>query len=208
MQFLIRFSGIFVFCVLLSFSRNGKAQYLTSLDLQNYNYTIGNSYLQNDSTSTEFPNPKSVLRRSLIIPGWGQVTNKQAWKVPIVYGLLGGLTYYSVSLTKDYHDYRAAYYNSFTSNTDLKFGPTPDYLSGQNAESLKSNRDFFRNRRDFIYITIFLAYILNAVDAYVFAHLRPFDVSDDLSMNREFIPSSIKSSFYGNMPAISLKIKF
>ncbi|MBO6792440.1 MAG: hypothetical protein JJ895_00925 [Balneolaceae bacterium] len=130
----------------------------------------------------EYPDPKAVLRRSLILPGWGQVTNKQIWKVPIVYGLLGGLTYYSITLTKDYHDYRAAYYNATNENQDFRFGPTPTYLVGQNSSSIRSQRDFLRNRRDFIYVTIGLAYLLNVVDAYVYAHLRPFDVSDDLSL--------------------------
>lgn len=181
------------------------AQYLQRTDLNRASYTYS---LQADSTKPEYPNPKSVVRKSLIIPGWGQVVNKQAWKVPIVYGLLGGLGYYSVYLTKQYHDYRAAYYNSFDSNTDMRFGPTPGYLDGQNERSLKSNRDFLRNRRDFIYVTIFLSYVLNAVDAYVFAHLRPFDVSDDLSMNRTFKPNSITSPMLGDVPSISLSISF
>src|SRR5690625_4951921 len=37
------------------------------------------------------PSPNSVMYKSMIIPGWGQITNRQIWKVPIVYGLLGGL---------------------------------------------------------------------------------------------------------------------
>lgn len=105
----------------------------------------------------KFPDPNSVLRKSLLIPGWGQITNKQIWKVPIVYGLIGGLAYYSVTLTKDYHDYRAAYYNSFEENTDLKFGATPANLTGLNQAALLSNRNFLRNRRDFIYVTVVLA---------------------------------------------------
>ena len=153
---------------------------------------------------TSFPNPKMVLHRSLLIPGWGQITNGQFWKVPIVYGLLGGLVYYSVDLTKQYHDYRAAYYNSFSDNTDFRFGPTPDYLIGANASSLRSNRNFLRNRRDFIYVTVALAYLLNAVDAYVFAHLRSFDVSDDLSMNTRIKPELITISAIGLVPSVSL----
>ncbi|MFV1884333.1 MAG: DUF5683 domain-containing protein [Balneola sp.] len=139
-----------------------------------------------------------------MIPGWGQVTNKQIWKVPLVYGLLGGLTYYSIYLTKEYHDYRAAYYNSFSSNTDLRFGPTPDYLVGANQASLQSNRNFLRNRRDFIYVTIGLAYLLNVVDAYVYAHLRSFDVSDDLSLNTSIKPGLLTTSTSEHIPGISL----
>ncbi|MEP1306729.1 MAG: DUF5683 domain-containing protein [Balneola sp.] len=182
------------------------AQYLQKTDLSYPSYS---AFSIADSTQkTKYPDPKSVLRRSLIIPGWGQLTNKQVWKVPIVYGLIGGLSYYSVYLTKQYHDYRAAYYNSFSSNNDMRFGPTPDYLAGQGAASLKKNRDFLRNRRDFIYVTVFLSYVLNAVDAYVFAHLRPFDVSDDLSMNRRFEADTITNPFLGDIPSISLSIKF
>lgn len=153
-----------------------------------------------------FPNPKAVMRKSMLVPGWGQITNKQVWKVPIVYGLIGGLTYYSISLTKDYHDFRAAYYNLNSDNQDFKFGPTPAYLENINSASLLNQRDFLRNRRDFIYVSIALAYILNFVDAYVFAHLRPFDVSDDLSLNTNFTPST-KSSIMGNeISIVSLKI--
>ena len=32
--------------------------------------------------------PKIATQRSAIIPGWGQVYNKQYWKVPLVYGVL------------------------------------------------------------------------------------------------------------------------
>lgn len=167
----------------------------------NFQYQV-----QNDSLVTNYLQPKKVFHRSLIIPGWGQITNAQTWKVPIVYGLIGGLSYYSIYLTKQYHDYRAAYYNSFSENTDFRFGQTPDYLVGQNVSSLKSNRDFLRNRRDFIYVTIGLAWLLNGIDAYVFAHLRTFDVSDDLSMNGTIQPNVISSPYIGEVPSISVTL--
>lgn len=179
-------------------------------------FTASSSYhtlLQQDSLQKEFPDPKKVLYRSLIIPGWGQITNKQAWKVPIVYGLLGGLSYYSIWLHESYKDYRAAYYN-LNPNTpdDFKFGPTPDYISNNtDLNSLRENRNFYRNRRDFIFITIGLAYALNAIDAYVFAHLRSFDVSDDLSMRTGVKPVYAHSAVL-NKPipsaALTLEIHF
>jgi hypothetical protein len=146
------------------------------------NYTLKQAFSDSVHAQNDYPEPKMVLRRSLMIPGWGQVTNKQAWKVPIVYGLLGGLTYYSIYLQKSYNDYRAAYYN-LNPNTpdDNRFGPTPGYISpNSNLSSLRETRNFYRNRRDLVYVFIGLSYALNAIDAYVFAHLRPFDVSDDL----------------------------
>ncbi len=151
------------------------------------------------------PDPMDVMYRSLMIPGWGQITNKQAWKVPIVYGLLGGLAYYSIYLTKRYHDYRAAYYN-LNPNTpdDQRFGPTPSYIPvDANLESLRLDRNFLRNRRDFVYITIGIAYGLNVIDAYVFAHMRSFDVSEDLSLRTRIAPS-VNS---GGIPGVTVSLE-
>jgi len=163
-----------------------------------------------DSTEQEFPDPKRVLRKSLMIPGWGQVTNDQWWKVPIVYGLLGGLTYYSIQLNSDYKDYRAAYYN-LNPNTpdDMKFGPTPGYIpENSNLEALRQNRNFYRNRRDLVFVFIGLSYALNAIDAYVFAHLRSFDVSDDLSLTTDLEPVLIAENNYRSVPTVSFSINF
>jgi len=173
----------------------------------NINNAFGNSFadtLQNENVATGLPDPKNVMFKSMIIPGWGQITNKQIWKVPIVYGLLGGLTWYSIDLNKKYHDYRAAFYN-LNPNTpdDLRFGTTPDYLANENLESLRTNRNFLRNRRDFIYITIGLAYGLNIIDAYVFAHMRSFDVSEDLSVRTSVKPSVLASG----RPGVTLSME-
>jgi hypothetical protein len=152
-----------------------------------------------------YPDPTSVMYKSMIIPGWGQIQNKQFWKVPIIYGLLGGLTWYSIHLTKSYHDYRAAYYNmNPDSPDDFRFGPTPDYIP-ENASlvALQDTRNALRNQRDFMYIAIGLAYGLNIVDAYVFAHMRSFDVSEDLTMKTSITPSVLA---YGN-PGVTLSIE-
>ena len=39
------------------------------------------------------PDPNVALRRSLILPGWGQLYNRSSWKVPIIYAGFGGLGY-------------------------------------------------------------------------------------------------------------------
>lgn len=161
---------------------------------------------QPDTTGEDeqYPDPKSVMFKSLILPGWGQVTNKQLWKVPIVYGLFAGIGYYTSELTKKYHDYRAAYYNmSRGEETDYKFGETPDYIpESTGLEELRNLRNDTRNRRDTMYVVMVLAYGLNAVDAYVYAHMRSFDVSDDLSANTRISPGLIN----GQIPGINVQI--
>lgn len=162
---------------------------------------------QEDSTahSREFPKPKSVLFKSLIIPGWGQIVNRQIWKVPIIYGMFAGVGYYTFFLNDQYKDYRAAYYNATQGeDNDFRFGPTPDYLQGVNSSQLQSNRNSVRNRRDFMFVVMGLAYGLNALDAYIFAHMRSFDVSDDLSAKTKISPTILAEGKPGIQITFSL----
>jgi len=148
-----------------------------------------------DSKTEEVLSPKKVWHRSAMIPGWGQLTNKQAWKIPIVYGLLGGLVYITRSQTIKYHDYRAAFYN--LNNTDLRYGPTPAFLSNQtNGSFLMNVRDNTRQQRDQLALGLLLAYGLNIVDSYVYAHFRTFDVTDNLSMNTFSVENGPNGPYY------------
>lgn len=165
---------------------------------------------QEDTTaeSSEFPSPKSVLYKSLIIPGWGQVVNKQIWKVPIIYGMFAGIGVYTSYVNVQYKDYRAAYYNSTQGeDNDFKFGPTPDRLEEINASQLQSNRNNLRNRRDLMFVIMGLAYGLNAIDAYIFAHMRSFDVSDDLSARTTVQPTILAERTLGVQLKFSLSKK-
>ncbi len=182
--FSIRFiNGISLFFVLfLSLCVDSKArQIIDSSSFQN-STEISFSGSQFSSTQNDtVPLPRKVMIQSLILPGWGQYTNRQAWKIPIIYGLIGGISYYSYWSHTQYQGYRAAFYNSFPENTDFRFGQTPSWIDpNASPQFLRENRNFHRNRRDFLFIAIGLAYLLNVVDAYVYAHMRDFDVSDDL----------------------------
>lgn len=170
--------------------------------------------VQNAFTSGEFSqrpdtlDPKRVLRSSLLVPGMGQVRNGQWWKVPIIYAVLGTAVKYTSDLTIRYHDYRAAVYNlSLGEEGDGRFGPTPDYISpNSDPTQLKRVRDQFRNRRDFMFIAIGLLHGLNGLDAYVHAHMRDFDVSDDLSATVRLAPAADPVSGLP-VPSLNLSIR-
>lgn len=156
-----------------------------------------------ESEKPEFPTPKSVLFKSMIVPGWGQIENRQVWKVPIIYGMFVGVGVYAGYLNTQYQDYRAAYYNSNQNqDNDFRFGPTPERLQNVNSNQLQSVRDNFRNQRDFMFVAMGLAYGLNILDAYVYAHMRSFDVSDDLSARTIIAPAIIADG----SPGLSLKV--
>lgn len=142
--------------------------------------------------------------QSLVLPGWGQVTNKQWWKVPIVYGAILGVGYYSYWLHGQYTDFRAAYYNSFAATNplyaDLRYGPTPERLQNVTPSALISFRDYYRNQRDLMMVVTALMYGLNAIDAYIFAHLRDFDVSDTFETRVE--PRTIQGEWLSQVTVV------
>jgi len=202
-------SATFIFLIVPVFAQ---AQFsMLQADYSLLEMRISENYQKADTNRTVaeqdgYPDPKSVLYRSLIVPGWGQVTNRQAWKVPVIYAAFAGIGYYTYTVHEDYTDYKAAFYNSQRGeDTDFKFGPTPDYLVDVSSQELLNNRNALRNRRDLMFVVMFLAYGLNALDAYVFAHMRSFDVSDDLSARATIGPDMLANATPGVTLSIQLK---
>jgi len=128
-------------------------------------------------------NPKVAIVRSAILPGWGQATNKKYWKMPLVYGALGVTGYIFFRNIGQYREANAAYKNAIDgdpSNDSLV--PQP-YLSViTSPERIKSFRNEVRQNVDYSVLFFIAFWGLNVVDAAVDAHLKTFDVSDDLSL--------------------------
>lgn len=53
--------------------------------------------------------PHKATIYSAIIPGLGQAYNKKYWKIPVIYGLTGVLTYFAIDNNKEYVVYKDAY---------------------------------------------------------------------------------------------------
>ena len=131
---------------------------------------------------------KAVIR-SAIIPGWGQIYNKKYWKLPLVYGALGITSYIFFDNLQVYKDsrfaYKAKYQASQPGATAADSIPylkiKPEYLQ-YSLESLRRNRDQFRQYIDYSVLFFVFFWGLNVVDAAVDAHLKSFDVSPDLSL--------------------------
>jgi hypothetical protein len=125
--------------------------------------------------------PRKATIRSAIFPGLGQIYNHQYWKLPIVYGAVGttaGIFFYNL---KAYRDLRRSYILRVDSN-QANDSLIPYRFSNLQANSLKRYRDEFRRNIDYSVLVFLLAWGLNVVDATVSAHLKQFDVSDDLSL--------------------------
>jgi len=123
-----------------------------------------------------YPNPNRAAAFSLILPGSGQIYNKKYWKLPFVYGALGGLGYMANFNQDRYKTFRDAYL-AVVDDDPNTVNPFPTLTES----ALLTRRDAANKRRQEAYVFFVLAWILNSVDAYVDAHLASFDVNEDIS---------------------------
>ena len=130
--------------------------------------------------------PQVATRRAAILPGWGQATNKEYWKIPIVYGVLaipGALYFYNDSwYNKTKYAYEAKFKAQAPTLDSSGLAGIDPQLKNLGVASLQSYRNTFRRDRDYSILYFILAWGLQVADATVFAHLKQFDVSDDLSL--------------------------
>jgi len=128
-------------------------------------------------------NPRIATYRSAILPGWGQVTNKKIWKVPIVYAALGITTYIFVRNVNQFNEAKRAYTNAIDNDPSNDYLiPQPYYAVKDQPERIKSFRNQVRQNVDYSALFFILFWGLNVVDAAVDANLKTFDVSDDLTL--------------------------
>ena len=127
-------------------------------------------------------NPRIATIRSAIIPGWGQITNKKIWKVPIVYGALGTTAFIFFRNVKQFKEANKAYKNAIDGNSGNDFEiPEPYYTLRNQPDRIKNFRNEVRQNVDYSVLFFVIFWGLNVVDAAVDAHLKKFDVSPDLS---------------------------
>ncbi|PIQ21234.1 MAG: hypothetical protein COW65_10290 [Cytophagales bacterium CG18_big_fil_WC_8_21_14_2_50_42_9] len=152
--------------------------------------------------------PNKAALYSAILPGLGQIYNKSYWKVPIIYAAAASLAYAISSNHQNYLRYKRGVKvrrDTITTNNVDEFTPRlVGYDATQALSSLTRGRDQFRRWRDYSVLYSFLAYGLNVTEAYVHAHLKGFDVGEDLSIRVQ--PTLLQVAQNSYSPAFSLTI--
>lgn len=137
-----------------------------------------------DSSAVRQGDPMGALWRSAVVPGWGQIHNGQAYKTPIIIGVIGTVVGFAVYNNNLFHELNEAYLYSAYLGEDPH--PFPEYIdsyskySRYSTSTLRSQRDNYRRNRNLFMIGTVLAYGLNILDAYVNGQLVGFDVGEDL----------------------------
>ena len=150
-------------------------------------------------TSASVRTPRGAITRALLVPGLGQVYNREPVKAPFAAALVVGAVVFAADRQRQYLQYRrATVYAGCLQDPDsdedrvaLCTEVAPDYVDewqalGEQPFSALGGpgglRDRVRGQRDVGFLVVGVAYALQALDAYVAAELADFDVSEDLAV--------------------------
>ena len=121
--------------------------------------------------------PAKAAFYSAVLPGFGQVYNKRYWKLPLIYGGIGASIYFYDANNKNFKRYRNAYKRRLAGFTDDEFqGVIFD------NDRLIDGMNFYKQFRDQSMLFIIGTYFLNILDANIDAHLKQYNINQNLSL--------------------------
>ena len=146
----------------------------------------------------KYPDPAKSTIYSLLLPGLGQLYNGEFWKVPIYWGLMAGSIHFVIDNNTQYKRWKWIYDQATSEDPEVEKPP-------QSAENAKYYRDAYRRMRDYSILAVAISYLLQVIDANVFAYMQDFEVNDDISM--KVAPSVVPMGDYAMArPAVGLSI--
>tara|TARA_B100000886_G_scaffold40374_1_gene24963 strand:- start:801 stop:1331 length:531 start_codon:yes stop_codon:yes gene_type:complete len=155
-------------------------------------YIFSYSQVEESNSQIDILRPSKAAFYSAVIPGLGQIYNKKAWKVPIVYAAIGISAYSYDFNKKKFWSYRDAYKRR-------KAGYSDDQYQGIiiNDDRLIDGQDFHKKYKDLSMVFLVGFYFLNILDANIDAHLLDFNVDENLSFQAYFENDAIFSQNLG-----------
>lgn len=119
--------------------------------------------------------PGKATLYSILMPGLGQAYNGEYWKIPIYWGFLAGTMHYLNVNSVNYKRFKRIHNEATT--------PDSGYDGTITAETALYYRDVYRRYRDWSVVAIAAAYLIQVIDANVFAYMQDFEVNDDIAMH-------------------------
>jgi hypothetical protein len=163
-----------------------------------------------DSAGKRTFEPRKAAIYSAIMPGLGQIYNKKYWKVPIAWTAVGIPIYTFFDNKRWYNRLRYALKVGEMDTNDPSYGESLDkvdsklqkFVIQRRSDVLLNWRNDYRRNMDYSILFTLLFWGLNVVDATVDAHLKGFNVNDNLTMQVK--PALLSNSTVG----VSLVFKF
>lgn len=145
----------------------------------------------------KYPNPAKSTVYSILLPGLGQIYNGEAWKLPLYYGLMAGSVHFLVDNDVQYRRWKWIHNMATTEDDTVERPP-------QSGETAKYYRDVYRRYRDYSILAVVVSYLLQVIDANVFAYMQDFEVTDEIAFRME--PSLIPQTGFAQTPAVGMSI--
>lgn len=162
--------------------------------------------LANKKIENRGPNRAALM--SAVLPGSGQIYNRKYWKAPLAWIGLGITAYLAVDFYNQTDMYGKAVENTRNGNASKNKIDYKGYNLQRLSENQLSTLQDDARRNMYMNIAIFSAvYALNIVDAYVDAHLKEFDVNDNLSFKVKPLFYTTNYSHLATGLTLSLRFK-
>ena len=154
--------------------------------------------------------PHKAAIRSAIIPGWGQLTNRRWWKLPLVYGGFVGIalvydfnqTNYKIFLTEAQN----REYNTLHPKDTPR--PTIPGYTRYPTSGIITIKDGYRRNRDLTILAGAAFYAITIIDAYVDAKFFRFDITDELAIKVKpaLQPQPPSNAFTSPVPSVKVSM--
>ena len=227
---------LWIFLILLTscaLSANIKPEFADEDSLKIFGKGPGIAEIDSQKTARKnfVPKPARATRLAAIIPGSGQLYNRDYWKVPLVYAALAGGVWTAIYWRVRYKDFVKGYMEFYDLNDDpdnknygkIKAGLTASstlsvyyrggILNGSRQENrlftidqMRRYKDSYRRYFESSVVVTAAIYIVSIIEANVAAHLKTFDISDDLTLRLE--PEVNKLLLKNPVPGIRLVFNF
>ena len=132
------------------------------------------------------PDPGKATLYSILFPCLGQVYNGEYWKIPIYWGGMAAGIYFYTDNKRNYERYKWIYDQATSTEEGVEKPPiSADIENGGSLTILATA----------------LVYVIQVVDANVFAYMQDFEVDDDISLRLE---PTVISPDYAAAPGVGL----
>lgn len=154
--------------------------------------------------------PRRAAIRSAIIPGWGQLTNRRWWKVPLVYGGLVGIALVYDFNQTNYKTFLTEAQNREYNAQHPKDPPKPTIPGYQRYQTsgIITIKDGYRRNRDLTILGGAAFYAITIIDAYVDAKFFRFDITDELAIKVKpaFQQQPPSNAFASPVPSVKVSM--
>lgn len=150
-----------------------------------------------------YPHAGKATLYSLLLPGLGQIYNREYWKLPIYLGGMAYAIHFYNDCSVNFNRYRNIYIESTTEGSGYD-GPIT-------SDQALYYRNLYRRYRDYSLLAVAAIYLIQVIDANVFSYMHNFEVNDDLTLKISpavILPDNQFASSNTSIQNSALGIKF